>query len=73
MCKISIDTVVRANRRTISQSRSNPMCAVVKPVSPKNSFDVSVSVMGRVCTRNISAEKIKSSFGKALESHAKKL
>lgn len=72
MCKISIDTVIRANKRTISQNKSKQFC-ISKPVTPQKTFSVSVSVMGKVCTRNISAKQIKDSFGKALNIHVKKL
>lgn len=73
MCRISIDTVIRANKRTISQNKNKKFCAIGKSVTPQETFNVSVSVMGKVCTRNISVKQIKDSFGKALNIHAKKL
>lgn len=73
MCRISIDTVIRANKRTISQNKNKAFCVIGKSVTPQKTFNVSVSVMGKVCTRDISAKQIKDSFGKALNIHAKKL
>lgn len=73
MCKISIDTVIRANKRTISQNKNKVFCVSGKSVTPQKTFNVSVSVMGKVYTQNISAKQIKDSFGKAVNIHAKKL
>jgi hypothetical protein len=68
MCKISIDTVRRANKKTIMQIGNSR--AYSGRISPRNTFDVSVSVMGKVYSQSISAKQIKSSFCKALENHA---
>lgn len=38
--------------------------------SSRSTFDVSVSVMGKIYSQSISAKQIKSSFSKALENHA---
>lgn len=68
MCKISIDTVRRANRKTIMQVGNQK--AYSGTATSKSSFNVSVSVMGEVYGQNISASQIKSSFSKAIENHA---
>lgn len=73
MCKISIDTVIRANKRTISQNKNKQFCVIGKSVTPQETFNVSASVMGKLCTQSISAKQIKDSFGKALTIHVKKL
>lgn len=65
MCGISIDTVRRANQKTMMQMRDRKLGSNGNTAS-KKSIDVSVSVSGRMCVREISAEKIKSSFGRAL-------
>ena len=68
MCRISVDTVRRANKKTIMQiGNSN---AYSGRTSPRSTFDVSVSVMGKVYGQSISAKQIKNSFSKALENHA---
>ena len=68
MCRIPIDTVRRANKKTIIQiGNSN---AYSGRTSPRSTFDVSVSVMGKVYSQSISAKQIKNSFSKALENHA---
>lgn len=68
MCRISIDTVRRANKKTIMQiGNSN---AYSWRTSSRSTFDVSVSVMGKIYSQSISAKQIKSSFSKALENHA---
>ena len=68
MCRISIDTVRRANKKTIMQiGNSN---AYSWRTYPRSTFDVSVSVMGKIYSQSISAKQIKSSFSKALENHA---
>lgn len=68
MCKISIDTVRRANKKTIMQIGNSSINS--GRTSPRSTFDVSVSVMGKIYSQSISAKQIKSSFCKALENHA---
>lgn len=67
MCKISIDTVRRANKKTIMQIENKK--AYSGTVNPRTSFNVSVSVMGKVYGQRISASQIKSSFSKAVNNH----
>lgn len=67
MCKISIDTVRRANKRTIMQV-GNRRTYSGETIS-KKSFDVSVSVMGKVYGQKISASQIKSSFSQAVSEY----
>lgn len=67
MCKISIDTVRRANKKTIMQIGNKK--AYSGTVNPRTSFNVSVSVMGKVYGQSISASQIKSSFSKAINNH----
>lgn len=68
MCRISIDTVRRANKKTIMQiGNSN---AYSWRTSPRSTFDVSISVMGKIYSQSISTKQIKNSFSKALENHA---
>lgn len=73
MCKISIETVIRANKRTISQNRYKQFGITGAPVAPREVFNVSVSARGRMFTQSISAKQIKESFGKAIDIHVKKL
>ena len=68
MCKISIDTVRRANKKTLMHIGNSSINS--GRTSPRSTFDVSVSVMGKVYSQSISAKQIKSSFSKALENHA---
>lgn len=72
MCTISLDTVVRANRRTILQSKKDSIRFSSSPFV-KNGFEVSVSVMGKLCSQNIPAKKIKESFEKAINLYAKEI
>lgn len=67
MCKISIDTVRRANKRTIMQVGSKK--AYSGSTIPNESFDISVSVMGKMYGQKISASEIKSSFDKAMKNY----
>lgn len=64
MCKISIDTVRRANNKTIMQVGGKQVFSGGR--TSKNGFDVSVSVMGRTYGKSLSSSQIRSSFSKAL-------
>lgn len=68
MCRISIDTVRRANSRTMMQVGRSFSYGQ----SPKSGFNVSVSVMGKTYAKRVSQTQIRSSFNKAL-SHAEKV
>ncbi len=68
MYKITIDTVRRANRKTIMQVGNQK--AYSGNATSGSSFDVSISVMGKVYGQRITANQIKSSFSKAIENHA---
>lgn len=72
MSKISIETVVRANERTIRQNRNQYIRYGSATMSNKE-VNVSVSVMGVVYSRTITTQQIKDSFNKALNIHVKKL
>lgn len=72
MCKISVDTVIRANKRTIQQSRSQQI-HYGEVILHTSELSVSVSVMGVIHTRTISTKHIKESFEKAMNLHVKKL
>lgn len=64
MCKISIDTVRRANNKTIIQvSRKT---AIDTDKSATSGFNVSVSFMGKTYGKKLSATQIRNSFDKAL-------
>lgn len=67
MCNISIDTVRRANKKTIMQVGSERAYSGV--TTPKKSFDVSVSVLGKVYGQKISVNEIKNSFNKAMKDY----
>lgn len=62
MCKISIDTIIQANKRTMARSKDS-----FKPLSSPNAFEVSVSHNGREYRQEISFEQIKESYGRALK------
>lgn len=62
MCRISIDTVRRANNRTMVQVGRN----FSGGQSPKSGFDVSVSVLGKIYAKRVSQSQIRSSFSEAL-------
>lgn len=69
MSKISVDTVIRANKRTIQQSR----CQQIRysgGTLQTTELSISVSVMGVVHSRTITSKQIKDSFEKALNIHA---
>ena len=68
MCRISIDTVRRANSRTMVQVGRN----FSGGQSPKMGFNVSVSVLGKTYAKSVSQSQIRSSFNKAI-SHAEKV
>lgn len=72
MSKISVSTIIRANKRTIQQNRSKQIqyCSSSVQVSE---MSVSVSVTGVVHSRTITSKQIKESFRKAINIHAKKL
>lgn len=73
MCGISIDTVRRANQKTMMQMRDRQL-GTNGNRTMRTSFDVSVSVLGKVCSREISNDKIKESFSQALKlGYAKKI
>lgn len=69
MCKISIDTVRRANSRTMMQVGQKGVGEISR--SPLSGFDVSVSVMGKTYGKRLSAAQIRSSFDKALSNAEK--
>ena len=73
MSKISVDTVIRANQRTIQQNRSKQIQYSSAFIQNINELDVSVSVMGVVHSKKITSKKIKDSFKEALDIHAKKV
>lgn len=62
MTKISIDTVRRANQRTIMQVKDKTWPRIGTSGA---TFDVSVSVMGKVYTQTITTDQIKNAFSKA--------
>ncbi len=72
MCKISVDTVIRANKRTIQQSRSNQI-NYGEVIMQTSELNISVSVMGVIHSRTISTKQIRESFEKAINLHVKKL
>lgn len=63
MCKVSMETVRRANQRTINQFRERR--GNFKGVSA-DTFHVSVAVGGKVIEKSITAAQVKASFGKAM-------
>lgn len=69
MCRISRGTVFRANKRTIDQSRDIRLDFSERSGSLPQTFNISVSFMGRSYTSRISAEHIKESFDKAWKRH----
>ena len=71
MCKITFDTVYRANQRTMSQAKD--IHRVLSTVASHDKLNVSVSVYGKVLRQNISTEKIKESFERALHYYGKEV
>lgn len=72
MSKISVNTVIRANKRTIQQSRSQQIQYSGIAMRPAE-LSISVSVKGVVHSRTITSKQIKDSFEKAINIHVKKL
>lgn len=67
MCRISMETVRRANQRTINQfrKRGGDFRGTVSP----GTFHVSVTVGGKLIEKNITAAQVKASFGKAMQKY----
>lgn len=63
MTKISIDTVRRANQRAIMLMRDKTW---PRTGTSGATFDVSVSVMGKVFTQSITTDQIKNAYSKAI-------
>ena len=72
MSKISVNTVIRANKRTIQQNRSKQIQYCSSSVRVAE-MSVSVSVTGVIHSRTITSQQIKESFRKAINIHAKEL
>ena len=68
MCKITFDTVYRANQRTMSQAKD--IHSVLSTVASHDKLNVSVSVYGKVFRQT---EKIKESFERALHYYGKEV
>lgn len=65
MCKITIDTVRRANEKTIMQIGKKHSFS--DSIAPKDSLNVSVSVMGKMFGQNIPVSQINRTFSKAIK------
>lgn len=63
MCRISVDTIIRANRRTIEHTRSEGFR--VRSCT-RESINVSVSVAGKVFRQEITRNQLKESFKRAM-------
>jgi hypothetical protein len=72
MSKISVNTVIRANNRTIQQYRSKQIQDCSSSVQIEE-MSVSVSVMGVVHSQTITLKEIKESFKRSINIHVKKL
>lgn len=73
MCKISYNTVLRANDRTIAQHR-NGKCGGDLSSAPSLTFRGTVSACGKKYSYSIPVEKANSSYRKAIETaYGKKL
>lgn len=64
MCKISIDTVRRANNRTMIQMDKKQADNIGN--TQEKGIGISVSFIGRTFSKKLSSSKIKDSFNKAL-------
>lgn len=65
MCKITIDTVRRANEKTIMQIGKKRFFS--GSTAPRDSFNVSVSVMGKIFGQNIPVCQINRTFSEAIK------
>lgn len=70
MCRISIETVKNANRRTIIRYREG----LVAPCNKlSNGIEVKVFYSGRVYRKNISDNQINEAYRKAVMAHVEKV
>lgn len=69
MCKISIETIRNANKKTMMQVSKGKNFSCGKNM--RDGFDVSVSLMGTTYAQSLSATQIKNSFKKAFSSAEK--
>lgn len=73
MCKISYNTVLRANERTITQHR-NGKCGGDLSSTPSLTFRGTISACGKKYSYSVPVEKVNSSYRKAIETaYGKKL
>lgn len=69
MCKITIDTIRRANKKTMMQISRRKDFSCGKGLH--DGFDVSVSLMGTTYAQSLSSAQIRNSFKKAYNSAEK--
>lgn len=73
MCKISYNTVLRANERTITQHRNGKCCGNLSS-APNLTFRGTISARGKKYAYSLSVEKVNNSYKKAIETaYGKKL
>lgn len=71
--RVTRDIVERANARTIARSERLASRFVRRSVNSDGSFEVSVMYRGKRYSQHITQEQLKTSFGKAISSHVKKI
>lgn len=71
--RITNDIVERANARTMARSDRPTSYFVGPSVNSDGSFEVSVMYRGKRYSQHITQEQLKTSFGKAISSHVKKI
>lgn len=70
MCRISTETIKRANERTKSRYRNGD----IKPADiGANGVTVEVTYNGRVYSQRVTNEQIKTAYGKAIKVHVKEI
>ena len=63
MCTISTETIIRANRKTMSREGGLDLTGI-----DKDGFTVSVRYGGRDYSKKLSYDEIRESYGRALKS-----
>lgn len=71
--RITNDIVERANARTMARSERQHWDSIGRSVNSDGSFEVSVMYRGKRYSQHITQEQLKTSFGKAISSHVKKI
>lgn len=71
--RFTIDTVNRANNRTIARSANVQLCEEKSAVLADGTIEVSTTYYGKRYTQRLTPEQINESFGKALSSYDKKI